>query len=244
MRNHSVVPSPWWQVGLPGLMLWSLGRASLPDPLGNGLRLLVLAVAIALGALSIVPAVMQRSLLNVQAWGMLSLGTLAGIAAMLGLFATTGTLDLYLVCFLLLVVAGLVYARRYRGGAGLFVLEGGFLIASIYIEPGMYLVNSPVASTLVSEAALGLFWVLTPIVVLRSRSVLGQALGLLLPMAAYAVAFVFTLSSISGLTQPMFQFSISQAISIASPYIALFATVALAVLIYEFAFHLYGQKAQ
>jgi len=68
--------------------------------------------------------------------------------------------------------------------------------------------------------------------VLRSRSVLGQAVGLYFPMAAYAAAFVFALSSASGLAQPWFQFSFRQSVSVAGPFLTLFATVAVVAPIY------------
>jgi uncharacterized membrane protein YjdF len=52
-------------------------------------------------------------------------------------------------------------------------------------------------------------------------------------MAAYAAAFVFALSSASGLTQPPLQFSVRQSIAIAEPFIAVFAITAIAAAMYE-----------
>jgi hypothetical protein len=63
--------------------------------------------------------------------------------------------------------------------------------------------------------------------VLRSRSILGQAVGLLFPIAAYFGGFVLALRSTR-----VFGFSISQSVSIASPFIALFATIAIAAAVY------------
>src|SRR5512136_2932945 len=77
-----------------------------------------------------------------------------------------------------------------------------------------------------------LFWILSPILVLCSRSILWQAVGVLFPIAAYSAAFVFALSSASGLAQPWFQFSFSRSVSIAGPFIALFATIAVAAPVY------------
>ena len=70
-----------------------------------------------------------------------------------------------------------------------------------------------------------LFTILTPTLVLRSRSILGQTAGLLLPIAAYYAAFVFALCSVRG-------FPISKSLSIADPVIVLFATIAVAVALY------------
>ena len=150
----------------------------------------------------------------------------------MGLFATTGTLDRFPVSYLLLAIVGLVYARRYRMGAGLFVMVGGLLTASSYMEPGMYLVSGLGTRLLFGDGMLGLFWVLIPVAVLRARSVLGQALGLLLPAGAYTAACVFALSSASGLLQHWFQFTLSQSLSVANPFIVLFATAAIAGFIY------------
>ena len=201
-------------------------------PVKTELRLVVLAVMLLLSLSSVLPVVLQRSLFKIQVWGLIPLGLLVGLLACWGLIAVKGTLDSFPACFLLLVVTGLVFARRNGLSASLFVLAGGIITAQTCIEPGMYLGQSPMARFLVGDGMIVLFWILTPIVVLRSRSVLGQAVGLLLPMVAYAAIFVFALSSASGLTQPFFQLSLSQSISVASPIIALFVTVVLAAPVY------------
>jgi hypothetical protein len=232
MRNIPVVRSLWWQIGLtvlPGLLVLCFIHTALPDPLDEVLRLFGLAVTILLGAVSILPAILHRNLLDVQAYGLVSLGVLVGIAATLGLWPITGTLDLYLIGFIVLVAVSLVFARRYCLGAGLFVLVGGFFAASVVIEPGMYMGDSPVARLVTGDGVFALFWILTPIAVLRARSIAGQLLGLVLPMAIYIAVFVYTLSSISGLAQPIFNLSVSQSISIARPYIVLGVTVVLAM---------------
>jgi hypothetical protein len=51
-------------------------------------------------------------------------------------------------------------------------------------------------------------------------------------MAIYVAAFVYALSSTSGLAQPYFRLSISQSISIARPFIFLFVSVVLAAPLY------------
>jgi hypothetical protein len=70
-----------------------------------------------------------------------------------------------------------------------------------------------------------LFMILTPIWVLRSRSILGQALGLLFPMAVYDAALVFALSNLSYIP-------IARPVSAAEPYLALFATTVIAAAVY------------
>ena len=130
------------------------------------------------------------------------------------------------------LAGSLAFARHNGLSASLFVLTGGMLSASIAIEPGMYLGDSPFRRILLDGGMIVLFWILSPILVLRSRSVLGQAVGLYFPMAAYAAAFVFALSSASGLAHPWFQLSFSQSVSVAGPFLALFATVAVAAPVY------------
>ena len=130
------------------------------------------------------------------------------------------------------LAGSLAFARHNGMSASLFVLTGGMLAASWAIEPGMYLRNSPFHEIVLGAGMIVLFWILSPILVLRSRSVLGQAVRLYFPMAAYAAAFVCALSSASGLAHPWFQFSFSQSVSVAGPFIALFATVAVVAPIY------------
>jgi hypothetical protein len=71
-----------------------------------------------------------------------------------------------------------------------------------------------------------LFTILVPILVLRSRSILGQVVGLLFPIAAYSATFVFALSSVRGIP-------VSQSASTAGPFIALMTTIAIAAAVYE-----------
>ena len=238
MRNRSLVPRPWWEVGLtvlPGLILLLgslLGRVSLSSPLNTGLRFLAWAVMLLLILSSVLWAAARKSLFQVPVWGLIPLGLLVGFLAAWGLISTTGTLDFYGVCFLLLFATGLVFARRNGLSAGLFVLAGGIVTTSWHVEPTMYLSEGPFREMLVGVGMIALFFILTPILVLRSRSLLGQAVGLLSPMAAYAAAFAFGLSGVSGLAHPWFQFTISKSVSVARPYIALFATAAIAAAVY------------
>ncbi len=230
MKNRSLVPRYWWQVGLtilPGLMLL-LGQVFSPSrAVSAGLRYLILAVMILLIVSSVLRAVRSKSLFHVPVWGFIPLGVLAGV----GLLALTYPLGFYVTC-LVLAVTGLVFARRNGMSASLFVLTGGTLAASWAIEPGMYLRDSPFQEIVLGAGMIVLFWILSPVLVLCSRTVLGQAVGLYVPMAAYAAAFVFALSSASGLAQPWFQFSFRQSVSVAGPLLTLFAAIAVAAPIY------------
>lgn len=230
MRNRTLVPRPWWQVGLtilPGLVLLLGQMLSWPDPLRVGVRFLELAIMVLLIASSILLAIRQRSLFQMPVWGLIPLGLLAGLA----LLWTMNSLGFSTVCFLL-AVTGLVFARHNGMSASLLALNGGMLTASWAIEPGMYLRDSPFQEIVLGIGMIVLFWILSPILMLRSRSVLGQAVGLFFPMAAYSAAFVFALSSASGLAHPWFQLSFSQSVSVAGPFIALFATIAVAAPVY------------
>jgi hypothetical protein len=228
MRN-SLVPKPWRQVGLtilPGLILL-LGSASssLPSPLDTGVRYSALAVMLLLLVSSILWAAAHRDLFQVPVWGFIPLGVLASLISMMF------SLGFFLTC-LLLVITGLVFAKHNGLNACLFVLMGGILSATAHIEPGMYLRTSGFREIVINVGMIVLFLIFTPIIVLRSRSILVQAAGLLLPLATYVAAFVLALSSESGLAHPWFNFSISQSVSIASPFLILFATIAIAAPVY------------
>jgi len=223
MRNRSLVPKPWWQVGLailPGLIFLSRQVSSTSAPLGAGLRFLLLAVMILLSASSVLLTAMGRSLFKVPVWGLIPLGLLAG----LGLIWTMDSLGFYPTCFLL-AVTGLVFARHNGLSASLFVLAGGIVTTSWQVEPVMYFWDSPFWRIFINIGMTVLFTILTPISVLRSRSILGQVVGLLLPIAAYSAAFAFALSSVRGIP-------VNRAVSTAGPFITLFATVAIAAALY------------
>ena len=226
MINRSLVPRSWRQVRLtvaPGLtiLLGSLSSA------WASLRFLMLAVFLLLIISSIVLAIKRRSLFQVPVWGFIPFGWLAGFASLW----TFSSLGFYPTCFLL-VVTGLVFARHNGLSASLFVLTGGILTASYAVEPSMYLADSLFRRIFLDIGMIALFWILSPIWILRSRSILGQAMGMLFPMAAYSAALVFALSSGSGLAQPWFQFSFSRSVSIAGPFIGLFAITAIAAAVY------------
>lgn len=168
-RNHSLVPRPWWQVGLAVLwgLIFLLRQVTSLSPSWDAVyRYLSLAATILVSASSVVLAVMRKSASRVPVWGLIPLGLLAGFG-------------------------------------GIWVME--FAFWRIFINAGM----------------TALFTILTPILVLRSRSILGQAVGLLVPLAAYSAAFVFALSSVRGIP-------VSWAVSTAVPFIVLFAIIAIA----------------
>lgn len=89
----------------------------------------------------------------------------------------------------------------------------------------MYFLDSPFWKTFINVGMTVLFTILTPTLVLRSRFILMQAVGVLLPIATYYVAFVFALYSLRG-------FHVRKSISIASPVITLFDTIAVAIVLY------------
>jgi hypothetical protein len=224
MRNRSFVPKPWWQVGLtilPGLIF--LGRqvsSSTSAPLDAGLRFLLWAVMVLLSASSVLLAAVRRSLFRVPSWGFVPLGLMAGLGLIwtmdfLGFYPTVG----------LLVVTGLVFARHNGPSAGLFVLAGGIVTTSWQIEPIMYFWDSPFWRIAINVGMTVLSTILAPTLALRSCSVVGQTKGLLLPIGFYCVAFVFALCTVRG-------FPIGKSVSIAGPFIALFATIAVAVVPY------------
>ena len=223
MRNHSLVPKPWWQVGLAVLwgLIFLLRQVSSPSPsLDAVLRYLSLAAMILVSGSSVALAVMRRSASRVPVWGLIPLGLLAGFGGMWVMeFA-----GFHLTCALL-AVTGLLFARHHGLRAGLFVLAGGIVTTSWQIEPGMYFWDSPSWRIFINEGMTALFTILTPILVLRSRSLLGQALGLLVPLSAYSAAFVYALNSARGIP-------VTRAVSTAGPFIFLFATIAVAGAVY------------
>ncbi len=164
----------------------------------------------------------------VPVWLLIPLGFFAGF----GLMFRMGWPGFYEGC-LVLVILGLGCARVNGARAALVLLNGGIILASAAIDPGMYLSPGPFARILLLEGIIVLVTILAPILMLRARSVLAQGLALVLPLAAYAAVFSFALLPASGLAMPMFQFSIGQALAIASPFIALTGIVAVVTLLYS-----------
>jgi hypothetical protein len=223
MGNSFLVPRPWWQVGLtvlPGL-IFLLGEMPPLSTYGYpGVVYLAWAVMVFLILSSILAAIRHRSLFQVPVWGLIPLGLLAG----LGSLWIMDSLGFYPTCFLL-AITGLLFARRNGLSASLFVLAGGIVTTSWAVEPVMYFWDSPFWRVFVNVGMTVLFTILAPILILRSRSILGQAAGLLFPIAAYSAAFVFALNNVRGIP-------ISRGVSTAGPFIALCATVAIAAAVY------------
>jgi hypothetical protein len=189
-------------------------------PLDVVYRYLPMAAMILVSVSSVVVAAVRRSLFKVPVWGLIPLGLLAGFGGMWVMeFA-----GFYPTCALL-AITGLLFARHNGLSAGLFVLAGGIVTTSWQVEPVMYFWDSPPWRIFINAGMTALFTILTPILVLRSRSLLGQAVGLLFPLVAYFAAFVFALNSVRGIP-------VSRAVSTAFPFIVLFATVAIAGAVY------------
>jgi hypothetical protein len=220
MLKPTQFPKPWWQVGLtvlPGLFY-----------LLSATQFLMLGMLIGLGLASFWSAFKRRNLLEIPVWGLIPLGWFAFLV-----FAFLPySLGFYETC-LLLVLISLPLVSKNGLSAGLFLLIGGSIAANLEVEPFIYVWDSPIWSLILIQGGMALFMIVTPIWVLRSRTLFGQALGLMLPLAAYIASFVFALSSGIGYLQPeRFQFSISKAISIAEPFVGQLVILAFAVLLY------------
>jgi hypothetical protein len=100
------------------------------------------------------------------------------------------------------------------------------LATSWAVEPTMYFWDSPFWREVINTGMPVLFTVVVPILVLRSPSVLGQAAGLLVPVAAYYAAFVYGMYAVRGI-------SASQSLSIRNPFVVWWATIAIAAVMYE-----------
>ncbi len=216
----AVEPKPWWQVGLailPGVMIFVDTNL---DNLGWDVRLprsVTLSALILLSISSIVWAIARRRSFGVAAWGLIPLGLL--VAA--GLFGVTGIYSTYFV----LVAVGLLLVKYSGLRAGLFVLAGGLMPMSWHIEPAVFLWDSPFWNAFSEVSLTVLFFILTPIWVLRARSVYSQAAGLLLSIATYFIVLVSTLSAARG-------FSIAKSASISAPVLAIFTVIAITVVLY------------
>jgi hypothetical protein len=221
MKSRSLVPKPWWKVGLvvlPGLVFLIGQACSNAAPWNEGLRFLLLAVVILLSASSVLLAAIRRSPFNVPVWGFIPLGLLAEW----GLDATIGSF--YATCFLLVII-GLLFARLNGLGAGLFVLAGAIPPMSSHIEQVIYFWDRPLWGKCLELSITLLFFVFAPVWVLRSSAVYSQAVGLWLPIIAYFTALVSALSVVRG-------FPLVQSMSIAAPVIVVFGTISVAITLY------------
>lgn len=227
MKSRTAIePQPWWQVGLailPGVMIFvdtNLGNLGLyvrlPQPV-------LLPMIILLLVSSIVWAIARHRSFGVAAWGLIPFGwgVAMGLFEMANMYPQITLIHTYLV----LVVVGLLLVKGSGLSAGLFVLAGGILPMSWHIEPAVFLWDSPFWNTFSEISLTVLFFILTPVCVLRSRSVYGQAAGLLLPIVIYFVVLVSALSAAR-------RFSIAQSASIGNPALILLVTTSVAVVLY------------
>lgn len=139
-------------------------------------------------------------------------------------FESRTLLTLYIEYYLLVVI-GVFLAKHSGPSAALFVLAGGLSAMSFHIEQVIYFWDHPFWGDFFNVAETVLFFVLTPIGVLRSRYVWSQAVALLLPICAYFIALVPALSAVRG-------FSVGRSVSIADPAIVLFTTIGVAIVLY------------
>jgi len=218
MLTQSQLPKPWWQVGLtvlPGLFfLLSASR-------------LLFGTLIGLSLASFWLAFKRRNPFDIPIWGLIPLGwivflAITSIPLNLGFYGT----------YLLMILISLPLSSKSGLSTGLFLLVGGSFVANFEVEPFIYVWDSPFWLIVITQGGLMLCMIVTPIWALRSRSLLGQALGQLLPLAAYIAAFVFALGRVGSMHPERFQFSISKIISISEPFIAQFMMLVLGLAAY------------
>ena len=219
MPDRSQFPKSWGQVGLtilPGLFFL------IPFS-----QFLMIGTLIGLSLASFWWAFKRRDLFDIPVWGLIPLGWVAFLVVAYMPY----NLGFYGI-YLLLILISLPFSRKFGLSAGLFLLLGGNFVANFEVEPSIYFWDIPFWQLVITEGGLVLSMIVTPIWVLRSRNIFGQALGLLLPLAAYVATFVYALSRISYLHPERFNFSLSNAISKSEPYIAQFVMLALALVAY------------
>ena len=217
--DQSQLPRPWWQVGLtvlPGLFFL------LPLP-----QFLTLGTLIGLSLTSFWLAFKRRNPFDLPVWGLIPLGWLAFLAVAsipynLGFFGM----------YLLLILISLPFSGKRGLSAGLFLLIGGTFAANFEVEPSIYFWDSPFWQIVISEGGMVLFMIVTPIWVLRSRTLLGQASGMLIPLALHTVTFVYAFRRVVYTHPEQFNFSLNNILSISGPYFAQLVMLALALAAY------------
>ena len=124
-----------------------------------------------------------------------------------------------------LVLTGLLLAKEHGLGAVMLILPGGVFMMTFDVEPGIYFWDvNRFWNTVFSLATPLLFYVITPCWILRARSLLGQAAGLLIPIIIYYVTLVSTLS-LASVVNVSNGYTVMKATSIAEPVILLFLVV-------------------
>lgn len=122
---------------------------------------------------------------------------------------------------------GLLLARTHGLRAALLLLPIGSFMMSFDIEHVIYFWQTPGWSRALSIAMPLLFLVISPIWLLRARSLRMQAAGLLLPPALYYGLLVVALASNSFLSDRLLGPDWHQIFTVARPVVALFGILAV-----------------
>ncbi len=234
LRNRSVTPQPWRQVGLaivPGLFVLSVSTLDF----GAELLSLLIIVGLTVGAVAAAWAVGHWHLPGVPVWGFVPLGLLAFMgfvpvaSALLSALIPGGFANLSELLFIStlfgVTAAGLLLAKHGGLYAGLFVLSAGVPLMGLLIEQVIYFWDSPFWKFVMNASLPVLFYVVAPIWVLRARSIYHQAAGLLSPVALYFVTLVNALITVR-------RFSVIESVRIGQSAIVLFVAIACAVVLY------------
>ena len=137
----------------------------------------------------------------------------------------------FLVYMSLPIAAGLFLTREHGLVAGLIVIPTGVTLMTFDIEHVIYFWDAESWSMAISLSVPLLFYVLTPLWMLRSRSILVQAAGLLVPIVIYYVVLVFALVQASVIS-PATGHDLGQTFSIAQPAVLYFITMAFVTGLY------------
>lgn len=138
--------------------------------------------------------------------------------------------DWMMIAFLL--IAGLLLAKKHGLYAILLIIPGSVFKTNFDVEPGIYFWDLNRFWSIVFNLAVPLlFYVITPLWILRARSIIGQAMGLLTPIIIYYVALVSSLTLVSTVSLSN-GYEVINTLSIAEPVILLFVVFAFAGGIY------------
>jgi len=196
MKSIALTPRPWWQIGLavlPGVVYLALVFA------GDSLAVLFLVTVVGL-VVAALWAMLRWHLPGLPIWSYLPLGLVAFIViepvAMKGMALWSGwapgsvissSLVGLLAALALASTAAFFLSKDSDLCAGLFVLTVGVLIMSMLIEQTIYFHDNPTWNAVTRLSEAGLFFIASPLWVMRSRTLGGQAAGLVLPVGAYGV---------------------------------------------------------
>lgn len=230
MKQLARVPTPWKQVSLtvlPGFALLLFNPFSVPS-LSKALTYLGLVVTIVVTIQTVVQIILRRALFPLPVWVLIPLGWFTG----LGSISTLASLG-FLPAVLLLLLLGLAFARQNGASAGLFVLAGAMTAAGWAIERGISSGSRPFSGIVLNSSVILTVMILTPILVLRARSILSQVVALLFPVIAYSINFAVVPSGIFELSIPAMLcllFAPSMALTARGPSARAWIYVGLAVL--------------